>query len=65
MSYVLEVSEDDNEVAYLYIKERENSEVAKFKETISLRDLLGNYNGPDLYLDFDVNRNLIGVEILG
>ena len=34
------------------------------KKQLRLRDLVGDYEGPDLYLDFDKENRLIGIEIL-
>lgn len=37
---------------------------ASVKKTVRLRDLMGDYVGPDLYIDFDEDNELVGVEIL-
>lgn len=34
------------------------------KKTVSLREVMPDYTGPDLKLDFDANSVLIGIEIL-
>lgn len=34
------------------------------KKQLRLRDLIGDHGGPDLYLDFDKENRLIGIEIL-
>ena len=61
----LEVSEDDDEVAYLKLPGHPGAVPGVVKKTVCLRDLLTDYEGPDLNFDFDRNNNLIGVEILG
>jgi hypothetical protein len=61
----LKVSEDDPDVAYLYLPghpgEGKRNVVDK---QIRLFDIIENFKGPDLYLDFDTGGNLIGIEIL-
>jgi hypothetical protein len=32
---------------------------------VSLRDLFGEYSGPDIILDFSEGKKLIGIEIIG
>lgn len=59
----LEVStENDGSevVAYLTLPDHASS-VAR---NVRLRDLLGDYKGPDLYFDFDEDNTLVGIEIL-
>lgn len=62
----LKVSEDDPDVAYLYLpghpgEKKENI----IKTQIRLCDIIKNYKGPDLYLDIDQEDNVVGIEILG
>ena len=61
----LRVSEDDSDVAYLKLPGHPGESSGVVKRTVSLRDLLANYEGPDLMFDFDDNNVLIGIEILG
>jgi hypothetical protein len=60
----LQVSSDDDEVAYLELPGHPGSSPGVVKKTVSLRELLGDYSGPDLNFDFDENNMLIGVEVL-
>jgi hypothetical protein len=60
----LSISEDDENVAYLALLDHPGrGEPGVVAKQIRLRDLV-EYSGPDLYLDFDKNGNLFGVEIL-
>jgi hypothetical protein len=61
----LQVSEDDEDVAYLRLSGHPGTVRGVVKRTVALRKVLGDYSGPDLNLDFDENNVLIGVEILG
>jgi uncharacterized protein YuzE len=60
----LSISEDDEDVAYLTLPDHpgRGTPGVTAKQT-RLRDLMA-YSGPDLYLDFDRDGKLIGVEIL-
>lgn len=60
----LEISEDDTDVAYLRLEGRSGSEPGVVKQTVCLRELFGEYEGPDIYLDFDEDRRLIGIEVV-
>jgi hypothetical protein len=60
----LEVSEDDEDVAYLRLPGHPGTRPGVVKKTVNLRSVLGDYSGPDLNLDFDADNVLIGVEIL-
>lgn len=61
----LKVSEDDPDVAYLYLPghpgEGKRGIVVK---QIRLLHVIDNYKGPDLYLDIDSEGKVIGIEIL-
>ena len=64
-SMYLEVSEDDVEVAYLYLSKHPG--VGKrdvVKKQVCLADLIDDYIGPDVYLDFSHSGQLIGIEVL-
>lgn len=60
----LEISPDDEEVAYLRLPSHPGSTQGVVARTLSLRDLIGDYTGPDLNFDFDKDNVLIGVEVL-
>ena len=62
--YRLEVSEDDGEVAYLKLPGHPGTVPGVVKRTVRLRDLLGEYEGPDVNLDFGEGNTLIGIEIV-
>lgn len=58
----LKVSKDeDGDLGYLSFCKIEAGQV---KETRRLSDLVGMYNGPDVYLDFSEDNQLLGIEIL-
>ena len=60
-----ESSEDDSEyVAYIYLDERDGPTAGVVKRSVRLHDLLGEYKGPDVYLEFDDDNALIGIELL-
>jgi len=61
----LEISEDDEDVAYLKLPDHPGTRPGVVKKTVNLRKIIGDYSGPDLNLDFDGSNVLIGVEILG
>lgn len=61
---VLTVSDDDKNVAYLALPDHPGRGTPGVTaQQRRLRDLMP-YSGPDLYLDFDKDGRLIGVEIL-
>ena len=60
----LSISEDDADVAYLRFSEHPGVSPGVVKQSIPLRNLIENYEGPALIFDFDENGILIGVEIL-
>lgn len=64
-SITLKVSEDDPDVAYLRLPDHPGegtyNVVAK---QVLLSEIIQNYKGPDIYLDFGHNGKLIGIEIL-
>ena len=61
----LKISEDDCDVGYLSLPNHpgkgNHSIVAK---QIDLREYI-QYKGPSIYLDFDEDNNIIGIEIVG
>lgn len=63
---ILKVSEDDSHVGYIYLPKHPKTSISGIvKKTIALSDLLNDYKGIPIYLDFDKNNELIGIEISG
>jgi len=58
------VSEGDEDVAYLKLPDHPGSSPGVVKRSVRLRELMGDYAGADVFLDFDINNALIGIEIL-
>lgn len=63
--FQLNVSADEDEVAYLKLATHPASLPAVVKKTVALSDVLGVYEGPEVNLDFDADGVLIGIEIVG
>lgn len=61
----LKVSDEDGDVGYLSLPSHPGPKPGVVAKSVELRDLLGDYEGPDLVLDFDTSGVLIGIEILG
>lgn len=62
----LKISDDDQSVGYLYLPGHPKKVVQGIiKNTVSIAELIKDYNGVPLYLDFDGNNKLIGIEISG
>ncbi len=61
--FELQVSEDDQDVAYLRLPSHPG-ETCKMSKSIKLAELMGSYTGPDVVLDFDQDGVLVGIEIL-
>lgn len=62
----LKISADDKNVGYVYLPKHPKELVHGIvKETIPLDRLIDNYNSIPIYLDFDKDGELIGIEILG
>ena len=60
----LKVSGDDEDVAYLILPAHIGKGVAgAVSKQVRLLDIL-HYSGPDVYLDFDEEGVLVGMEIL-
>ncbi len=61
----LSVSKDDPDVAYLILKSHPGEGIFDaVSKQISLAELIENYRGPDVNLDFDNSGVLIGVEVI-
>ena len=62
---ILTVSEDDPDVAYLQLPDHPGEETYNaVAKTFRLLEVIPNYKGPDIYLDFGHDEKLIGIEIL-
>lgn len=61
----LDISDNDDEVAYLKLPSHPGTTPGIVKQSVKLRDLLKDYKGPDINLDFDDSGTLIGIEIVG
>ncbi len=63
---VLKVSKDDHLVAYLYLPKHPKKAISGIvKKSISISELIKNYKGIPINLDFDKDNELIGIEIVG
>lgn len=60
----LKLSEDDSSVGYVSMPTENLKDKNVFK-TIDICDLVDNYQGIPVYLDFNKNNELIGIEIVG
>ncbi|WP_437315114.1 DUF2283 domain-containing protein [Sorangium sp. So ce385] len=63
-TFELRVSEDDADVAYLRLPSHPGTSPCKMSKSVRLHDLIGDYDGPDVVLDFDIRGILVGIEIL-
>lgn len=60
----LKVSEDDDEMAYLFLPDHPKKTIPGIvKKQTRLSDLIDDYKGPDIYLDFNADGTIIGIEI--
>lgn len=57
-----EVQIEDGDVAYVKMPRAEQDK--KVAKSIMLRELIKDYKGPDIVLDFSEDEELLGVEIL-
>jgi hypothetical protein len=59
------VSSQDANVGYLSLPDHPGSPaVGVVVKQLRLLDLCGKYEGPDIYLDFDKDNRLLGIEVL-
>ncbi|NQZ02922.1 MAG: DUF2283 domain-containing protein, partial [Bdellovibrionales bacterium] len=59
------VSEDDPDVAYLQLPDHPGvGTLNVVGKQVDLRELIQDYAGPDVYLDFGQDGKLIGIEIM-
>ena len=62
----LKVSADNDRVAYVYLPNHpQKLSPGIVKKTISMNEIMPDYNGIPLYFDFDEAGELIGIEIVG
>ena len=54
----------EGDVAYVSLPDHPGVVYGAVTKTLRLMDLVGDYKGPDLHLDFDKENRLIGIEIL-
>jgi len=57
-----EIQIEDGDVAYVKMPQAEQDK--KVAKSIMLRELIKEYKGPDIVLDFSEGDELLGVEIL-
>lgn len=63
---ILKISKGDDSVGYLYLpKHPKKVSLGLVKKSIAVCDLIKNYKGIPINLDFDDNDELIGIEIVG
>ncbi len=61
----LKVSKEDPSAAYVFLPGHPQKVIPGLVEKqIRLLDVIPDYEGPDIYLDFDAGNGLIGIEIL-
>lgn len=61
---ILKVSKDDDLVAYLYLPKHPKRTISGIvKKSISISELIKDYKGISINLDFDADNELIGIEI--
>lgn len=65
-TFKLKISEDDPQVGYLYLPDHPGPGThGVVKSQKRLVDIIENYKGIDVYLDFDNDGRLLGIEFLG
>gem|GEM_PF-6737710 len=62
---VLHVGMKEDSVLYVRTKLSSQDEKKTTYKQIWLSDLINNYKGPSIYLDFNDEEELVGIEILG
>ena len=62
---IVDDSDGEDDVAYLMLPDHPRvDKEGVVNRTESLRDFVKDYRGPDIYLDFDKEGRLIGIELL-
>lgn len=54
----------DGDVSYLYLPDHKGEGKPCVKRTLRLLEIVDNYKGPDVYLDFNDEGVLVGLEFL-
>ena len=61
----LKLSKDDQGLGYLYLPNHPGAgNYGVVKKQLKLADVVSDYKGPDVYLDFNDANELIGIEII-
>ncbi|MEL6340953.1 MAG: DUF2283 domain-containing protein [Myxococcota bacterium] len=55
---------EDGDAGYLSLTRDGPGKPGRVARTLSLRDLIGEYSGPDIHLDFSDDAVLVGIEIV-
>ncbi|MFZ4932073.1 hypothetical protein [Chryseobacterium sp. Mn2064] len=61
---VVKISEDDKSVGYICVPNELDEDKEKVKKTIELSSII-DYEGVSVYLDFNEDGVLLGIEIVG
>lgn len=55
---------EDGDMAYLYLpKHPGKGSAGVIKKQVSLHEIVKDYQGPEIFLDFDENGVIVGVEL--
>ena len=60
----VKISENDKSVGYIYLPNNSDKNNKVYK-TIDISEIINDYSGVPVYLDFNSNDVLIGIEIVG
>jgi hypothetical protein len=61
----LKLGSDDSNVGYVFLPDHPgDGSFGVTKKQLRLRDLVSDYVGLDVYLDFDKDNRLIGIELV-
>ncbi|MDU3160351.1 MAG: DUF2283 domain-containing protein [Hafnia alvei] len=56
---------DDGDIAYLILpKHPGKGSAGAVAKVIPIHEIIANYQGPEVFLDFDKNGMMIGIEVL-
>ncbi len=60
------ISSDESDVAYVSLPAHPGKgKAGVVARQVRLRDLLSEYDGPDIFLDLSASNELIGIEVVG
>lgn len=62
---IVKISPDDEKIGYVYLPNELDDDKRKVAKTIDLSDVIEDYKGVEVYLDFNEDGVLIGIEIIG